>query len=157
LLAFDPGVSIDQPQAMREVFAGSIEEPRHLTTLLSGFALAALALAAVGIFGLLSYVVAARRREIGVRMALGADRRAVVALIVSRGLGLAGVGALIGLAIAVVGTRWLAASLFQVSPTDPMTLGLVTLALLAVALVACWVPARRAAMTDPVQALRSET
>ncbi|HTH65353.1 MAG TPA: ADOP family duplicated permease [Gemmatimonadales bacterium] len=156
LLAFDPGVSIDQPQAMREVFAGSIEEPRHLTTLLSGFALAALALAAVGIFGLLSYVVAARRREIGVRMALGADRRAVVAMIVSRGLWLAGVGALIGLVIAVVGTRWLAASLFQVSPTDPVTLGLVTLALLAVALVACWVPAHRAAATDPVQALRAE-
>ena len=157
LLASDPGVSIDQPQGMREVFAGSIEEPRHLTTLLSGFAVAALALAAVGIFGLLSYVVAARRREIGLRMALGADRRAVVALIVGRGLWLAGVGALIGLVIAVVGTRWVAASLFQVSPTDPVTLGLVTLTLLVVAAVACWLPARRAATTDPVQVLRSET
>ncbi|HET9708816.1 MAG TPA: ABC transporter permease [Gemmatimonadales bacterium] len=157
LLAFDPGVSIDQPQAMREVFAGSIEEPRHLTTLLSGFALAALALAAVGVFGLLSYVVAARRREIGVRMALGADHRAVVGMIVGRGLVLAGIGALIGLALAVVGTRWIAASLFQVSPTDPATLGLVTAALLGVAVVACWLPARRAATTDPVQALRSET
>ncbi len=157
LLASDPGVSIDQPQGMREVFAGSIEEPRHLTTLLSGFALVALALAAVGIFGLLSYVVAARRREIGVRMALGADHRSVVGMIVGRGLWLAGLGALIGLVIAVVGTRWIAASLFEVSPTDPATLALVTAALLAVAAVACWVPARRAATTDPVHALRSET
>lgn len=157
LLAFDPGVSIDQPQAMREVFDGSISQPRHLATLLAGFAITALALAAVGIFGLLSYVVAARRREIGVRMALGADRRAVVGMIVGRGLWLAGWGALIGLAVAVLGTRWLAASLFQVSPTDPVTLALVTLALLAVAFVACWIPARRAAITDPVQALRSDT
>jgi predicted permease len=157
LLAFDPGVSIDQPQAMREVFEGSIDQPRHLTTLLLGFAAAAVALAAVGIFGLLSYVVAARRREIGVRMALGADRRAVVQMIVARGLWLAGLGAVIGLVVALVATRWLAESLFQVSPTDPVTLGLVTLALLAVALVACWVPAHRAAATDPVQALRSET
>jgi ABC-type antimicrobial peptide transport system permease subunit len=76
---------------------------------------------------------------------------------VGRGLWLAGIGAAIGLAVAVVGTRWLAASLFQVSPTDPMTLGLVTLTLLIVAAVACWLPARRAATTDPVQALRSET
>jgi predicted permease len=156
LLAFDPGVSIDQPQAMREVFEGSINQPRHLTTLLLGFAAAAVALAAVGIFGLLSYVVAARRREIGVRMALGADRRAVVRMIVARGLWLAGTGAVIGLAVALVATRWLAESLFQVSPTDPATLALVTLALLAVALVACWVPAHRAAATDPVQALRAE-
>ncbi|HXJ32056.1 MAG TPA: FtsX-like permease family protein, partial [Gemmatimonadales bacterium] len=157
LLASDPGLSIDQPQAMREVFEGSINQPRHLTTLLLGFAVAAVALAAVGIFGLLSYVVAARRREIGVRMALGADRRAVVRMIVARGLGLAGTGAVIGLAVALVATRWLAESLFQVSPTDPVTLALVTLALLAVALVACWVPAYRAAATDPVQALRAET
>jgi ABC-type antimicrobial peptide transport system permease subunit len=156
LLAFDPGVSIDQPQAMRQVFEGSINQPRHLTTLLLGFAAAAVALAAVGIFGLLSFVVAARRREIGVRMALGADRRAVVRMIVARGLRLAGLGAVIGLVVALVATRWLAESLFQVSPTDPVTLGLVTLALFAVALVACWVPAHRAAATDPVQALRSE-
>ncbi|HKE90551.1 MAG TPA: ADOP family duplicated permease [Gemmatimonadales bacterium] len=157
LLAVDAGVSIDQPQAMREVVEGSIDQPRHLATLLLGFAVAALALAAVGIFGLLSYIVASRRREIGVRMALGADARAVVGMIVGRGLWLAGLGAVIGLAVAVVTTRWLAASLFQVSPTDPVTLGLVTLALLVVALVACWLPARRAATTDPVGALRTET
>ena len=156
LLASDPGLSIDQPQAMRDVFEGSIKQPRHLTTLLLGFAAAAVALAAVGIFGLLSYVVAARRREIGVRMALGADRRAVVRMIVARGLWLAGTGAVIGLAVALVATRWLAESLFQVSPTDPVTLALVTLALLAVALVACWVPARRAATTDPAHVLRAE-
>ena len=152
----DPGVSVDRFAGMQEVLDDSIAEPRHLTALLMGFAVAALALAAVGIFGLLSYVVAARRREIGVRMALGADGRTVVGMIVGRGLWLAGSGALIGLIVSAIGTRWLAATLFQVSPTDPVTLGLVTLALLVVALVACWLPARRAAATDPVQALRSE-
>jgi predicted permease len=157
LQGFDPGVSVDRPQAMREVLEGSIAEPRHLMTLLIAFAVAAVALAAVGIFGLLSYTVAARRREIGVRMALGADRRAVVGMIVEQGLRHAGLGAALGLVVALIGTRWLAATLFDVSPTDPVTIALVTVALLAVALVACWLPARRAATTDPVQALRSET
>jgi predicted permease len=156
VLAADPGVSLDNPQTMAEVVNESITEPRHVMTLLAGFAVAALALAAVGIFGLLSYTVAARRREIGVRMALGADGQAVVAMIVGRGLWHAGLGAGLGLIVALVGTRWLAATLFGVSPTDPVTLALVTLALLAVALAACWLPARRAALVDPVEALRSE-
>ncbi len=156
LLGFDPGVSVDQAQAMRDVFSESITQPRHLMTLLGGFAVAALVLAAVGIFGLLSYVVAARQREIGVRMALGADRRAVVGMIVRGGLWYAAVGATIGLAAALVGTRWMAERLFGVSPTDPATLLAATLALLGVALIACWLPARRAAAIDPVRALRSE-
>ena len=156
LLGFDPGVSVDQAESMRDVFNESITQPRHLMTLLGGFAVAALVLAAVGIFGLLSYVVAARRREIGVRMALGADRRAVVRMIVRGGLWYAAVGATIGLAVALVGTRWLAETLFGVGPTDPATFLAATLALLGVALIACWLPARRAAAIDPVRALRSE-
>ena len=157
LLGFDPGVSVDQAEGMRDVFTESITQPRHLMTLLGGFAVAALLLAAVGIFGLLSFIVAARRREIGVRMALGADRRAVVHMIVRGGLWYAAVGATIGLAVALVGTRWLAQTLFGVSPTDPATFLAATLGMLGVALIACWIPARRAAATDPVQALRSET
>lgn len=156
VLAADPGVSLDHSQTMADVVDESITEPRHLMALLGGFAVAALALAAVGIFGLLSYTVAARRREIGVRMALGAGRQAVVAMIVGRGLWHAALGAGLGLVVALLGTRWLAATLYGVSPTDPVTLGLVTLALLAVALAACWLPARRAARIDPVQALRAE-
>lgn len=141
---------------MSKVIGSSITEPRNLTTLLVGFATAALALAAVGIFGLLSYSVAARRREIGVRMALGADRGAVVRMIVPRGIAYAGIGAAVGLVVAFIGTRWLQGVLFGVSPTDPMTLLLVTIALLGVALIACWAPARRAALVNPVEALRSE-
>lgn len=154
LQRLDPGVSVDRAAAMRDVVDESIVQPRQLMTLLAGFAIAALALAAVGIFGLLSYTVTARRREIGVRMALGADRVAVVRMVVRWGIGYAGVGAALGLVAAIIGTRWLTGALYGVSPTDPLTLLAVTVALLAVAVFACWVPARRAASVDPVQALR---
>jgi putative ABC transport system permease protein len=154
--AADPEVSLDRIQTMEDVVGESIIAPRHLVTLLAGFAVAAVALAAIGIFGLLSYTVAARRREIGVRMALGADGRSVVRMIVGGGLWYAGVGAAVGLVIALVGTRWLAETLFGVSPTDPATFVVVTLAMLGIALVACWLPARRAAATDPVRALRAD-
>lgn len=156
LRGIDPGISLDHPQAMNDVVYDSITQPRHLTSLLMGFAVAALALAGVGIFGLLSYTVAARRREIGVRMALGADAGGVIRLIVIRGLAFAGAGAGVGLVLAVIGTRWVAGALFAVSPTDPVTLIAVTVVLLVVALVACWLPARRAARIDPVAALRLE-
>jgi predicted permease len=156
VLAADPGVSLDRVQTMADVVGESITAPRHLVTLLAGFAVAAVALAAIGIFGLLSYTVAARHREIGVRMALGADQRAVVRMIVGGGLWYAGIGAAVGLIIALVGTRLLAETLFGVSPTDPATFVAVTLAMLGVALIACWLPARRAAATDPVRALRSD-
>lgn len=156
LMSAASGVLVDQQATMSKVIGSSITEPRNLTTLLVGFATAALALAAVGIFGLLSYSVAARRREIGVRMALGADRGAVVRMIVARGIAYAGVGAAVGLVVSFVGTRWLQGVLFGVSPTDPVTLLLVTVALLGVALIACWAPARRAALVNPVEALRSE-
>lgn len=89
-------------------------------------------------------------------MALGADRGAVVRMIVARGFAYAGVGAAVGLVVSFIGTRWLEGVLFGVSPTDPVTLLLVTVALLGVALIACWAPARRAARVNPVEALRSE-
>jgi len=134
----------------------SIAEPRHWMTLLGAFAVAALVLAGVGIFGMLSYTVSMRRREIGVRMALGARRQAVVRLVVGRGLLHATIGAVLGLGAALVATRSIATVLFGVSPHDPMALAAVTVILLGVALIACWLPAHRAAAIDPMDAIRLE-
>jgi putative ABC transport system permease protein len=105
---------------------------------------------------MLSYMVNARQREIGVRMALGAPHRAVVRMIVRRGMTHAVAGAMIGLVVALVGTRWLAGALFNVGATDPVTLTTVTVLLLGVACIACWLPARRAAGIDPAEAIRMD-
>jgi cell division protein FtsX len=156
LASVDPGIPLNEVVPMEERVYESIAQPRHMTALLGGFAAAAVALAAVGIFGMLSYTVSARRREIGVRMALGATRRVVVGMIVRGGMVHAVVGAALGLLVALVGTRWLASTLFDVETTDPLTLGAVTLLLLVVALVACWLPARGAARIDPVETMRAE-
>jgi ABC-type antimicrobial peptide transport system permease subunit len=113
-------------------------------------------MAAVGIFGLLSYAVALRRREVGVRMALGAPAGQVVASMVAGGMRYAVIGAVIGLVLTIIASRWLRGSLYQVSAVDPPTLLGVTAGLLAVALLASWLPARRAAAIDPVEAMRPE-
>jgi predicted lysophospholipase L1 biosynthesis ABC-type transport system permease subunit len=150
----DPTVPLDDAAPMVDRLNASIAEPRHWMTLLGAFAVAALVLAGVGIFGMLSYTVSTRRREIGVRMALGARRQTVVRLVVGRGLLHATIGALLGLGAALVATRSIATVLFGVSPHDPMALAAVTVVLLAVALVACWLPAHRAAAIDPMDAIR---
>jgi predicted permease len=156
LASVDPGIPLNEVVAMDDRVYESIAQPRHMTALLGGFATAAVALAAVGVFGLLSYTVSARRREIGVRMALGATQRAVVGMIVRRGMLLAMAGAALGMAVALLGTRWMSGALFHVAATDPLTLCVVTLLLLAVALSACWLPARGAAAIDPAEAIRAE-
>jgi predicted permease len=156
LQSVDPDIPLRDVVPMEEHVYESLAQPRNLTTLLGGFAVAAVALAAVGIFGMLSYTVSARRREIGVRMALGASHGAVIGMIVRRGMGHAVAGAVLGLAAALLGTRWLASALYDVGATDPVTLVAVTLLLLGVALVACWLPARRATGIDPVEAIRVE-
>src|SRR5262249_45045545 len=125
-------------------------------TMLGAFAVAAVVLAAVGIFGMLSYLVEARRREIGVRVALGARRPEVIAMILRRGMAFALPGAAIGLIAALLSGHWLSGVLYDVGTTDPVTLVAVTLTLLAVALIACWLPARRAASVAPMVALREE-
>jgi ABC-type antimicrobial peptide transport system permease subunit len=154
LRTIDAGVPLDQAVSLEDRVNDSVMQPRHWAILLGGFAGAALVLAAVGVFGLLSYNVSTRRREIGVRMALGARASAVTGMFVWRGMGHALMGAAIGLVLAFWSSRALAGALFDVSATDPLTLAVVTLVLLTVALTASWLPARRAAAVEPVTALR---
>jgi ABC-type antimicrobial peptide transport system permease subunit len=125
-------------------------------TLLVVFAGLALFLAAVGLYAVLSYLVVQRRREIGLRVALGATRGAVMRMIATRGLLLTGVGASVGLALAWAVTRTMQSLLYGVAPGDPVTIGAATALLAAIALVAMYVPARRATKVDPWVALRYE-
>jgi putative ABC transport system permease protein len=131
-------------------------ESRVRMALVGGFALLALLLAAAGIYGVLAHEVAQRTQEIGVRLALGASPGEVLFGALRRGLGLASAGVVVGLVLAVALTRFLTGVLYGVEPADPLSMALGSGVLLAVAAVACWVPARRAARVDPVVALRCE-
>jgi ABC-type antimicrobial peptide transport system permease subunit len=141
---------------MSDVFEATTRRPRFLAQLLGGFAGLALLLAAIGTYGVLSYIVAERRREIGIRMALGAARTRVVTTILSQGLLLTTIGLMSGLAIALSLNRLLASLLFGVQPTDTVTFTAVIAIMTSVAVVACWLPARRASRIDPMEALRHE-
>jgi ABC-type antimicrobial peptide transport system permease subunit len=154
--ALNPDLPVVRLETLEEVVSSSISQPRFYTTLLGGFAAVALVLASVGLFGVLSHAVSQRTREIGIRMALGAERRALIGLIVRQALLLAGIGVALGLGASLLLSRTLTSLLFGLSPTDASTFAAVALVLVAVALVASYAPARRASRVDPVVALRAE-
>jgi putative ABC transport system permease protein len=152
----DPNVPVSSVAPMSELVADSIGAPRFFALLTGVFAVLALALAAVGIYGVMAYAVALRTPEIGVRMALGAGRRDVFALIVGDGLRLAAIGTGIGLVASALMSLSIRSLLFGVTPADPLTFAAMTALLLIAAAVACIVPAHRAAGVDPMVALRAE-
>jgi predicted permease len=154
--AVDPNVPLFQVQTLKQRVGASVAQARFLTLLLALFAAVAVLLAAVGIYGVVAYAVAQRTRELGIRMALGARGDDVLWLVLRQGVALAAAGTAIGLAGALLTTRALGRLLYQVTPSDPAILLAGTLALIAVASLASWLPARRAARTDPVEALRAE-
>jgi predicted permease len=151
-----PDLPIESTVTMDEALAASVAQPRFRMVLLAVFAATATLIATCGLYGLMAYAVTQRRREIGVRMALGADRRDVLRLVLTRALRIVAVGLIVGLAGAAGVTRVLQRFLFGVTPTDPIAFTAVTLLLMAVGLMAAWLPARRATRIDPCAALRAE-
>jgi predicted permease len=154
--AFDPDLAVSDVRTLRQVVDTSVAQPRFTMLLLGVFGAVALVLAAVGVYGVLSFAVAQRTRELGIRVALGARRADIVRLVLRHGLGLAGAGVALGVAGALGATRALSALLYGVSPTDPLTFGVIALVLLGVSAAATLAPARRATRADPMGVLRAE-
>jgi putative ABC transport system permease protein len=152
----DPSLPIIGLRPMDDVISGSLRQPRMLMHPFGGFAGLALLLAAIGTYGVLSYLVTQRRREIGIRMALGAGRETVLRSVMAHGLTLALIGLATGLGAALVLTRLMEALLFEVRPNDPATLAGVAVLITVVAAAASLVPAFRATRVDPIVALRTE-
>jgi putative ABC transport system permease protein len=154
--AIIPNLPTPTIRPLSEHVGESLAQPRFQTGLLTLFAALGLLLAACGIYGVLAYAVTQRRREIGVRIALGAQKRHVLSLVLGQGLKLALAGLVIGVPAALILTQILRSLLYQVAPTDPFTFATVSLLLLLIGSVACWLPARRAANVEPMEALRDE-
>jgi putative ABC transport system permease protein len=154
--SIEPESPVSDVQTMEQRIASTVSQPRFETVILACFATAALFLAAIGIFGVVAHSTARRTQEIGIRMALGADRARVLRHVLGDGLRPVVVGAVAGLAAAIALGRILAAALFHVTPRDPQIFALAVVTLLAVAIAACFIPARKASRIDPMNALRSE-
>jgi putative ABC transport system permease protein len=156
LRALDPALVLYQPRMLTEVIGRGVAQERFAMLMVGAYAFLALALAAVGLYGLLSYMVGMRQREIGIRIALGAQARTVRAFVVREGTVLAIIGVSLGIAAGLAATRSLATMLYGISARDPLTFGLAAGALLAIAAVASWLPARAATRVDPIHALRGD-
>jgi ABC-type antimicrobial peptide transport system permease subunit len=152
----DPRLAASQVRPLESLVDDALARDRFLTALLAMFAATALLLAALGIYGVVSYGVNRRMREMGIRTALGAERGALGRMVVGGGLRLAGFGIVTGVIGALLATRVLRALLYDVDTTDPTTFLATALLLIAVAILASWVPTRRLARVDPVSVLRSE-
>jgi putative ABC transport system permease protein len=154
LRSVDPTFPITQIRTMDEIVGDSLSQRRFNTALLALFAFVAVALAAVGIYGVMSYTVSQRTREMGIRMALGAKQSDITKLVTSNGARLAALGIAIGVVAAAISSRLMSSLLFGITATDPMTFVFTALLLAAVTLLASYIPSRRAARTDPIAALR---
>jgi putative ABC transport system permease protein len=154
--SLNPDVPVSEMQTLGRVVSGSVAAPRSTTSLFAIFAGVALLLGAVGVYGVISYSVVERTSEIGIRLALGAQKREVMRTVMGQGAWVALMGIGIGLAGALALTRFLSSLLFGVKPTDPLTFTVVSLILAGVVLLASYIPARRAAKVDPMVALRYE-
>ena len=154
--AIDPDQAVDQVQPLSDYVESSLAWRKSIVAVLGVFGILALGLAAVGIYGVMSYIALQRSREIGIRMAMGAQPRDVLAIVISQGLRLVGIGIVTGIVAGVALTHLMSSLLFGVSPTDPLTFVAVALLLTFVALAACYIPARRAMRVDPMVALRYE-
>ena len=153
---FDPSITVLRVTPMDQLIGNSLKNPRFNLVLLGIFAGIALLLASVGLYGVISYLVAQRTHEIGIRMALGAQKSDVLRLVVGQGMVLTSIGIVVGLVGALAITRLLASMLYQVGATDPATFGSLAALLAVIALLACYMPARRAARVNPIEALRYE-
>ena len=154
--AIDPAQPLGRPTTLARILEQQVIQPRFIMALFTAFAAFGLALAASGIYGVLSFHVARRTRELGLRMALGASRGHVLALMLGMGGRLVAVGLVLGIAISVAASRLVRSQLVGVSSGDPLAYAAVTVLLGAVALAACYRPARRAAAVDPMVAIREE-
>jgi predicted lysophospholipase L1 biosynthesis ABC-type transport system permease subunit len=152
----DPKVEVSGLQTVSSLMDEQLLQERTISQLAGFFSLSALTLACLGLYGILSYGVARRTREIGLRMALGAQRYSVLSMVIRRGMVLVLVGCGLGVILAIALTRIVSSLLYGITPTDPLTFALTVLLLGAVAFVSCWLPARRAAGIDPMTALRCE-
>jgi putative ABC transport system permease protein len=152
----DPNLPIFGLTTLQQAVSDSVSQPRFYMVLLGAFAAIALLLAALGIYGVISYAVSQRTRELGIRVALGATREKIIRLVIAEGVWLAGAGVVLGVFASLALTRALASLLFGVGKLDPFALAAAPVVLMAAALLGCYLPARRAAKVDPVIAMRND-